>query len=501
MLYPGCTQVYAAGMDQNLIHGVAEAAFANPFSPRRAELDAALAAMPTDSERDAVVDAVVDRIGSALLREPELDVRHVPQRDRRALELTLLFHTFHRHANAFDDLIERQIAAGPKVVAAKFGSELIAWLVQRGFHATRAERMLSVLYQVRRAFYFVSRSLTGTSDCMSRLRARVWQNIFTDDIMLYEQRLWSRMEDFSTFLWGETGTGKGTAAAAIGRSGWIPWDGRAKRFAHGFDDGFLSINLSQFPESLIESELFGHARGAFTGAVEDHVGVFARCREHGTIFLDEIGEVATPIQIKLLRVLQERVFTPVGSHTEVPFRGRIVAATLQPPAALRARGAMRDDFYYRLCSDVVEVPPLRKRLAEDPNELDALVTRILQRTLQESDDALSSSIVDVIRASVGEGYHWPGNVRELEQCVRRVLITRSYTPESATTDQLGDALGRTRITSQELVSRYCAALYAQIGSYEGVGRVVDLDRRTVKRHVSAATASGSTDHDEGKQRD
>ncbi|WP_413923320.1 sigma 54-interacting transcriptional regulator [Candidatus Accumulibacter phosphatis] len=113
---------------------------------------------------------------------------------------------------------------------------------------------------------------------------------------------------------GETGTGKGQAAAAIGRSGHIPYLWHQRRFAANFAESFIAINLSQFPETLIESELFGHRKGAFTGAIEHHDGVLMRSSAYGTRPLDEIGEVSIPIQIKLLQVLQEGSFTPIGSH-------------------------------------------------------------------------------------------------------------------------------------------------------------------------------------------
>src|SRR5438093_11021295 len=179
---------------------------------------------------------------------------------------------------------------------------------------------------------------------MCELRRNLWQNVFTQEIRLYERYLWDRLEDFSTLLLGETGTGKGTAAAAIGRSGFIPFDEKQGRFVESFTRSFIALNLSQHPETLIESELFGHKKGAFTGAVEAHEGVFARCSPHGAIFLDEIGDVPTPIQIKLLHVLQERTFSPVGSHEKLRFRGRVIAATNQPLDVLREKQLFRDDF-------------------------------------------------------------------------------------------------------------------------------------------------------------
>src|SRR5438552_12916529 len=185
--------------------------------------------------------------------------------------------------------------------------------------------------------------LIGQSPCMKELRRHLWNNIFTHDVRCYDRYLWNRMEDFSTLLLGETGTGKGTAAAAIGRSGFIPFDEKKGCFAESFTRGFIALNLSQYPETLIESELFGHKKGAFTGAIEAHEGIFSRCSAYGAIFLDEIGEVSASLQIKLLQVLQERTFSPVGSHETLRFRGRVIAATNQPIDHLRQR--IRDDFF------------------------------------------------------------------------------------------------------------------------------------------------------------
>src|SRR6185436_16388224 len=238
-----------------------------------------------------------------------------------------------------------------------------------------------------------------------------------------------RMEDFSTLLLGETGSGKGTAAAAIGRSGFIPFNPSRGCFAESFTHGFLSLNLSQFSQALIESELFGHRKGAFTGAIEAQEGALARCSPHGAIFLDEIGEVPIPVQIKLLQVLQERTFSPVGSHEKLRFRGRVIAATNSELEELRAQKLFRDDFFYRLCSDVITVPSLQQRLRECPGELDALLTNLVYRTTGESESELIGFVRERLLASVGEHYEWPGNVRELEQAVRRILITGSYEPQ------------------------------------------------------------------------
>ncbi len=464
---------------QGFFSTVAEAAFVNPFGERRNALDEKIGG---NRGVDAV-DAALARVRNELAALGDVDVSTFGDR-QMTMELVVLFDVFHRFAPQIDRLIERQ-AGHARAVSVAFVGEIVAMLVTRGFAEERARRFVGVIYQLRRAFYFVSRTLAGTSDCMRHLRSRVWQNIFTDDIILYERTLWSRMEDFSTFFVGETGTGKGTAAAAMGRAGWIPWSASRGAFEHGFDDGFVAVNLSQFPKGLLESELFGHRKGAFTGAVEAHAGVFSRCRPHGTIFLDEIGEVDEPAQIKLLRVLQEREFTPVGSHDAQRFRGRVVAATNRDPSELLAEGRMRADFFYRLCSDVVEVPSLRQRIAEDSEELPVLVGSIVGRLLGAPEPAIVAEILDAVKRDVPAGYPWPGNVRELEQCVRRVLVTGRYIPGRSAKAPRAPV---EHLTASELLSRHCAALYAEIGSYEGVARVVELDRRTVKKYVELAEA-------------
>jgi transcriptional regulator with GAF, ATPase, and Fis domain len=297
------------------------------------------------------------------------------------------------------------------------------------------------------------------------------------------------MEDFSTLLLGETGTGKGAAAAAIGRSGFIPFNPGTKKFEESFTKAFVSINLSQYPETLIESELFGHRKGAFTGAIEKHEGIFSTCSPYGAIFLDEIGDVSIPVQIKLLQVLQERKFTPVGSHDQVRFKGRVIAATNKSIDLLRREGKFRDDFYYRLSSDIITVPPLRQRIRETPKELEKLAEHLMERICGKD---LKFPILEKLRKNPGKMYAWPGNVRELEQAIRRIMITGNYSGdtaiESAGDSALNQAVEIGNLTAKELVEKYCFDLYETYGNYGEVSRQTGLDWRTVKKNVQSCSS-------------
>ncbi len=488
-MYIGCM---LTADDRTFFERVSRATFANPFGETRETLDRSIAAGAGSrgaldlSRTHATVSA---RLADVAARSAggRLDLSTLPSDERTLLEHAVLFDLFHRHVDRIDAFILEQRAAGDRSLRVPFARDVVPTLVDAGFPLAEAHRYLALFFQLRRAFYFIERSLPGTSGSMRRFREHLWNNLFTFDARLYARSLWRRMEDFSTFLLGETGTGKGTAAAAIGRSAFIPYDEKAQSFAASFEKGFVSINLSQFPEALLESELFGHKRGAFTGAVEGHTGLFSRCSAHGAIFLDEIGEASPPVQIKLLRVLQERTFSPVGGHDLLRFSGRVVAATNRTLGELRA-GSLRDDFYYRLCSDVIVVPPLRQRVAEEPGELAELCRVILERILGEGSEELSPLVLGVIDRELGADYTWPGNVRELEQCVRRVILTGHYEGDRTREPPSGDADGELLElvgdeTAQGLTARYCAALHARHGSYEEVARRTGLDRRTVKAHV------------------
>jgi len=345
-----------------------------------------------------------------------------------------------------------------------------------------------MFFQIRRAFYFIEKGLTGTSSVMKKLRMDLWNNIFTHDLNHYQLSLWDKMEDFSTLLLGPTGSGKGAAAGAIGQSGYIPFDPKGNRFVQNFTKTFVSVNLSEYAETLLESELFGHSKGAFTGAVASRNGLLSLCCKHGSVFLDEIGDISSAVQIKLLKVLEERAFCPVGSYKEERFSGRVIAATHHDIGSLRRTGRFRDDFYYRLCSDCIHVPSLRQRIEQNPAELDDLIGHTIQIITGESSADLAAIVRGVIDNQLGPEYEWPGNVRELAQCVRRVIIKHDYEGDvlagaSDSSIHLAEAIDKGDISAGELLSRYCARLYSRFGSYEEVARRSKLDRRTAKKYV------------------
>jgi len=477
-----------AASDRALFSLVAEVAFVNPFSVSRQQLDQKMGGKPGAGLTEALgrVRSVLER----LRRDDAADVRDYGDEDGRVLLMAVLYDAFHRWVGDFDQLIQRQVQDGDEPSPASFGREVMDYLMRHGIRSAEAQRYVGMFYQLRRAFYFTHRELIGSSPCMRALRIHCWNNIFTCDLNLYLESMVSRMEDFSTLLLGETGSGKGAVAGAIGRSGFISYDVSRERFSESFTRTFISLNLAQFPETLIESELFGHRKGAFTGAISDRDGVFARCRPHGAIFLDEIGDVPRPIQLKLLQVLQDRQFTPVGSYEKKRFAGRVIAATNQPLDALRRSGDFRDDFYYRLCSDVIYVPPLRERIAEDADELARLVGVILARQVGQTDSAaLIDRVMTALHKEPGRAYSWPGNVRELEQAVRRILVAGVYNPdrknETAPESErwLSDAAAGS-LTAEALMTGYCRMMWKKHGTYEEVSRRTGLDRRTVKKHVT-----------------
>jgi DNA-binding NtrC family response regulator len=479
--------------DRRHLAAVAEVLFDNPFSlerqARMSRLGPGLGALELAEDYLALARLLETRL-QPYARDGALSTEAFEEADRPLVENALLYMAYHQLRPELDRLIESQMDGAPDSGPLDFAEPAIDGLVAAGLKRPEAVRHFAFFFQLRRAFYFIVRNLVGAAPLMRQLRFALWNAVFTHDLATYRRWLWRRMEDFSTLLLGETGTGKGSAAAAIGRSAFIPYLPEKRRFAVDFTRAYLSINLSQYPLSLLESELFGHRKGAFTGAIEHHRGVFERCSAYGALFLDEIGDAEAPVQIKLLQVLQDRLFTPLGSHEQRRFAGRLIAATNRPLAALRSTGQFRDDFFYRLSSDVIRVPTLRERLAEEPTELERLVGLLTERMVGEPAPAVADRVIAGLARDLPPGYPWPGNVRELEQAVRRILLTGRYAPgrddaADGEEDRLAAALRAGSLEAGELVGRYCALLHARHRSYLEVARRTGLDRRTVRKHVLA----------------
>jgi DNA-binding NtrC family response regulator len=207
----------------------------------------------------------------------------------------------------------------------------------------------------------------------------------------------------TVLLGGESGVGKDLIARAI------------HFHSPRRDRPFVKINCTALPENLMESELFGYEKGAFTGANAPKPGRFEQA-DTGTAFLDEIGDVPATIQVKLLRVLQEREFERLGSNKTRHIDVRIVAATNQDLRAALEQGTFREDLYYRLNVVPIDIPPLRER----PEDIPFLAEHFVQKLAKASDSPVESISEEAIRKLMG--YHWPGNVRELENVVERSLV-------------------------------------------------------------------------------
>jgi DNA-binding NtrC family response regulator len=207
----------------------------------------------------------------------------------------------------------------------------------------------------------------------------------------------------SVLISGESGTGKELVARAIHYAS----EDRARPFT--------AVNCTAFARDLLESELFGHVRGAFTGAIADKIGRFELAGA-GTLFLDEVAEIPLDLQAKLLRVLQERTFERVGDARPLPLKARVVAATHRDLGAMAAAGAFREDLLYRLKVVEIHIPPLRERPEDVPILVEALLGKI-NRELHKSVRYVARDAMDVLTA-----YRWPGNVRELENMLTRAVV-------------------------------------------------------------------------------
>ena len=481
---------------------------ANPFLPERMDLerralgaafgerDAVWSIRPEPYEEHPNILRLRDRVERLCL---DLRERLARGAEARSDELGLyqdlaLYVLYYRYIEPLRDVIVDQLrhpSKSPRVTAYdSFERDFRFYIHLPGVNLPTAEEpdhLFASFFQVRRAFYHIFNYIVGGSLVAARLRAAVWQSIFTHDIQRYRRVLYDRMHDMTTLICGPSGTGKELVARAIGLSQYVPFDTKTHTFAQRFPETFHPLNISALSPTLIESELFGNRRGAFTGAVEDRVGWLEACPPRGTVFLDEVGDIDPTAQVKLLRVLQTRAFQRLGDTHTRHFQGKIIAATHRNLAREIEAGRFRRDFYYRLCSDIVVTPTLHDLLVDEPGELRNLLLFITRRIAGDSAEELADEAAEWVEQRLGRDYPWPGNFRELEQCVRNIVIRREYVPAQAPVPgpraQIVDDVLGGRLTAEALLRRYCTLVYSQTGSYVETARRLGLDRRTVKGKV------------------
>lgn len=353
-----------------------------------------------------------------------------------------------------------------------------------------AVKMFEMFFQIRRAFHYIFDFLIGRSTVSSKLRASIWQSIFTHDIIRYHRLLYNRMQSITTLISGPSGTGKELVARAVALSQHIPFDEKTLDFTVNSKQLFFPLHLSAMPQTLIESELFGHQKGAFTGAVQNRIGWMEMCSEYGTVFLDEIGEVNEAVQVKLLRILQSRTFQRLGDNTERHFKGKLLAATNKNLLDAIEKNKFRGDLYYRLCSDIIDTPSLREQLVGSERELSTFVQHLAVGIVGlEESQTFAEEATAWIKKNLGLEYAWPGNVRELEQCLRNIMIRGSYSipaPSSSSNSEnlLLQELKECRLSADELLNLYCKNTYNKTGSYLATAKILNIDRRTVKKRMS-----------------
>lgn len=304
-------------------------------------------------------------------------------------------------------------------------------------------------------------------------------------------------QDVPILVRGESGTGKELVARAL------------YQYSRRSDEIFLAVNCAALPDNLLESELFGHEKGAFTGAESRRIGKFEQCNG-GTLFLDEIGDMAPSVQAKVLRVLQDQRFERVGGNKELKTDVRIIAATNRPLERMVEEGDYREDLLYRLNGVTIELPPLRDRLSDVPSLIQFFLSRAKREFSKPDLEGLSPDAVDLLTS-----YDWPGNVRQLRAVIRRCVldtvmpvITPDGLPREVTGKTTrGDGSSTSKVTTpgaglpalvRELIGKGSTNLYAEATQYMERFVIAEVLRETNGNQSQAAEILGIT---RGKLRD
>lgn len=272
--------------------------------------------------------------------------------------------------------------------------------------------------------------------------------------------------DVTTLLLGESGTGKELLSRAL------------HRLSPRADNNFVAINCAAIPENLLESELFGHEKGAFTGAYKQSIGK-VELASGGTLFLDEIGDMPIALQAKMLRFLQERVVERVGGRQEIPVDVRVVCATNQNPETLIKNGLFRDDLYYRVSEITINIPPYRDR----EEERLILARTLLSKHTKLQRRAINGFTDDAVNAI--EAYSWPGNVRELENKIKGAVIMADGKMVTVADlglrpdDEVGDSLNLREVRQRAESKAIRVALTKNFGNISKAAEMLGITRPTL----------------------
>ncbi len=482
---------------------ITEMVFGNPFSTERHKLQAHALGMyggsleadwnldPRDKRRHEIMWQIHQQL------KPLLDSLvagyfdgHGDAGERELYHNLVVMNLYLGYRDRFDALIQdaHVRGLGKRRIAfySEFLREFVHYFGKEDLPIT-PEHLFACCFQIRRAFYHIFHFFVGTTVAATRLRSRIWNSIFTHDLLRWQRSLYRRMAAIPTLITGPSGSGKELVARAIGFSQYAGFDASNKVFTSDFTKGFFPINLSALSPTLIESELFGHRKGAFTGALEDREGYFSACGPEGAVFLDEIGDTDRGIQVKLLRVLQTRQYQRLGDVNSETFHGKIIAATNCDLSEGIHAGNFREDLYFRLRSDVIHTLSLVELLDGEEGEL-AFLSEYAAGKLAGEDEAVAVSRDSLKWAEAHPGYPWPGNFRELEQAIRSILVHGEYNPPAAVATHPGnllESLAASGLSLTELTRTYVQALYKETPVYEEVARKLKVDRRTVKKYLSS----------------
>ena len=505
--------------DLQVAEAIGQIGYCNPFLPERLALERAALGedfccadpvinLPPDADLQTIFPnfiALQERaeVLSETMRRRLLNGAIPTERELHVYQNMTLYLLYNRHLAYLNTIAttpaDRAKTAQSSAAWKDFQKDFASYLQLPGLPLPKhfeARHSFAVFFQIQRAFNQIFACIIGRSMPIARLRAAVWESIFTHDMGRYTRAVYKSMGSIPTLITGGSGTGKELVARAIGMSRYIEFDETSSRFKVDANSSLHSVNLSALSPTLIESELFGHRKGAFSGAVADREGWLEVAGEQGTVFLDEIGELDLSIQVKLLRVLQSGSFSRVGETTERMFAGKFVVATNRDLSQEMAAGRFREDLYYRLCADMIQTPTLREQIADCPDDLHCLAEFIARRVLTdlpEESRALAKESVDWIAVQMGPNYAWPGNIRELEQCVRNVMIRKSYRPvrqspiavDGSAHDRFARDVAAGRFTLEELIEQYVSMVYvAEDCHYGRASKRLSMDWRTLKQKLN-----------------